>query len=477
MADDRAKRLVAALREVLSPRHLLVADDEMAPYLVDWRGQTRGDALCVARPATTREAAAVVRACAESGVPIVPQGGNTSLCGGATPDTMRPAVVLSTARMNRIRGIDKATNAIVAEGGCTLAAVQDAALSADRLFPLGLGSEGSCQIGGAVSTNAGGTAVLRYGNVRDLVLGLEVVLPDGAIWDGLRTLRKDNTGYDLKQLFIGAEGTLGVVTAAALKLVPRPRTRAFAWIGVASADQAVGLLGFAQERFDAGLTAFELLSNNQVELAVGYLPGVRYPLETRSPWHVLLELSEARQDAAPADVLLAALTEAAEEGRTADATIAQNEAQIEAFWRLRHAVSDANVAHGMSVTLDIAVPTSTIAGFLEDADADVARHFAGAEVLIVAHLGDGNIHYIVQYPWERWNALPDPRAVRADILARINDLAIAHRGTFSAEHGIGQKLKGEMARYRSPIELRMMRAVKDALDPRGLMNPGKLLPD
>jgi FAD/FMN-containing dehydrogenase len=477
MADDRAKKLLAALRDVLSPQHLLVGDDEMAAYLVDWRGQTRGVALCVARPATANEAAAVVRACAECGTPIVPQGGNTSLCGGATPDAVRRAVVLSTARMNRIRGIDRATNAIIAEAGCTLAAVQQAALSADRLFPLGLGSEGSCQIGGAVSTNAGGTAVLRYGNVRDLVLGLEIVLPDGEVWNGLRTLRKDNTGYDLKQLFIGAEGTLGLVTAAALKLFPRPRTRAFAWIGVASAERAVGLLGFAQERFDAALTAFELLSDNQVELAVGHLPGVRYPLEARCPWHVLLELSAARQDAVPEGDLVAALAEAAEEGRTADATIAQNEAQIEGFWRIRHAVSDANLAHGMSVTLDIAVPTSEVAGFLEDADAEVARRFSGAEVLIVAHLGDGNIHYIVQYAWDRWKALPDPQTVRSEIFARINDLAMAHRGTFSAEHGIGQKLKGEMARYRSPVELRMMRAVKDALDPRGLMNPGKLLPD
>jgi FAD/FMN-containing dehydrogenase len=476
MSENRAT-LLAALRDALSSRHVLVEDEQMAPYLVDWRGQIRGAALCVARPGTTAEAAAAVRACATHGVPIVPQGGNTSLCGGATPDQSRHAVVLSTARMNRVREVDRQTNAVTVEAGCTLAAVQQAALGADRLFPLGLGSEGSCQIGGVVSTNAGGTAVLRYGNVRDLVLGLEVVLPDGDIWDGLRCLRKDNTGYDLKQLFIGAEGTLGVVTAAALKLFPRPRARVFAWIGVASLDRAVELLGITQERFDAALTSFELLSDNQVDLAVGNMPGARYPLGRHCPWHVLLELSAVRRDAAPADGLDAALAEAAEAGLAADATIAQNEAQIDGFWRLRHAVSDANVAHGMSVTLDVAVPASEIVGFLEEADAVVARHFPGAEVLIVAHLGDGNIHYIVQYAWDVWHALADPQAVRADIAARIHDLAMAHLGTFSAEHGIGQKLRSELARYRSPVELRMMRAVKDALDPRGLMNPGKLLPD
>ena len=477
MGKAPADGTVAALQEILPPANLLVGEDEIAPFLVDWRGQTRGHALCVALPATTGQAAAVVRACAAAGVAIVPQGGNTSLCGGATPDLRRPSVVLCTARMNRIRAVDKATNAMVVEAGCTLATVQEAAASADRLFPLSMGSEGSCQIGGAVSTNAGGTAVLRYGNVRDLVLGLEAVLPNGDVWDGVRTLRKDNTGYDLKQLFIGAEGTLGIITAVGLKIFPRPRDQAHAWVGVASPDGAVALLGFMQERFDAQLTAFEMLSGTQVELAVEHLPGGRYPVGTPYPWHILVELSAARPAADITQTLSDALAEAAEKGVAKDAVIAQSNAQADAFWRLRHAVSDANKAHGMSVTLDVAVPTSEASGFLADADAEVGRRFPGAEVLVVGHLGDGNIHYIVQYAWDRWNALADPASVRAEILARLHDIAMAHRGTFSAEHGIGQKLRGELARYRSPVELNMMRLVKQAWDPQGLMNPGKLLPD
>jgi len=469
--------VVERLRAILPGAGLIAGQADMAPYLTDWRGQVEGRGLCVALPTTTDEVAAVVRTCVTAGIPIVPHGGNTGLCAGATPDPQRPGVVLGLARMNRIRSIDRAANAMTVEAGCPLAAVQEAATGADRLFPLSMGSEGSCQIGGMVSTNAGGTAVLRYGNVRDLILGLEVVLPNGDVWDGLRTLRKDNTGYDLKQLFIGAEGTLGVVTAVALKMFPRPRDWAQAWIGLHSPEQATSLFGSLQERFDTRVTAFEMLSEAQVAKAVAYLPQARRPVAGPHRWHVLVELTDAQPAAGLVERLTEALAEAAEAGGVEAAAVAQSQAQADDFWRIRHCVSDANKADGVSVTADIAVPTSAVPGFLADADSEVERHFPEAEVLVVSHVGDGNVHYIVQYAWERWRALGDPDATRSEILARVHDLAINHHGTFSAEHGIGQKLKDELARYKSPVELRMFRLVKQAFDPEGLMNPGKLLPD
>ncbi|MCP5149187.1 MAG: FAD-binding oxidoreductase [Ectothiorhodospiraceae bacterium] len=468
--------VVDALAGALGAGDLLVDAEATARYLVDWRGLWRGRTHAVARPRSTDEVAAVVTACASHGVAVVPHGGNTSLCGGAIPAAAGDSVVLSLERMNRIRAVDRAGGTLVAEAGCTLAAVQAAAAAEGRLFPLSMGSEGSALIGGAISTNAGGTGVFRYGNTRDLVLGLEVVLPDGAVWNGLRALRKDNTGYDLKHLFIGAEGTLGVITAATLRLVPRPVEQALAWVALASPRQAVALLAAAQERFDTRLTAFELLNGAQVELVVSHLEAARRPLAGRHAWHLLVELSDPLAGSAMVEHLTDFLGEAAESGLVEDATIATSVRQAEGFWLIRHALSDVNRDHGVSVTLDVAVPVSAVPAFVAAADEVVGREFPLGEVLVVSHLGDGNVHYIVQFAHPVWARLEAPEDVRHAIFDRLHDVAIAHGGSFSAEHGVGAKLVTEMRRYKSPTELAMMRAVKSALDPTGLMNPGKVLP-
>ncbi len=459
--------LTATLAGIVGPANVLAEAVDLVPYLTDWRGRYRGAARCVVRPASTAEVAAVVRACAAAGAPIVPQGGNTSLCGAATPDDTGSAVVVSLGRLNRIVAVDASNDTISVEAGCTLAAVQEAARAADRLFPLALAAQGSCQIGGNLSTNAGGVQVLRYGNTRELTLGLEVVLANGEIWDGRRGLRKDNTGYDLKQLFIGAEGTLGIITGAVLKLFPLPRTQTTCWLNALSPAAAVDLLNSAKSAFDAQLTAFELISEASLALVLKHIPNTSRPTAPAS-WYILAEFS----DAAPAAVeqWLAGRLEA---GVVADAAIAHSGMQAKKLWALRENISEAQKIEGISIKHDIAVPVSRIPEFLAQADAALERAFPGIRVVAFGHVGDGNLHYNLFRPDAQENTAfiaSQPAVNRI-----VHDVVHALNGSISAEHGIGQLKREELLRYKSPVEMALMRSLKQALDPRGLMNPGKIL--
>lgn len=459
--------LAAQLADIVGAANVLVDSVDTAPFLTDWRGRYRGAAQCVVRPGNAEEVAAVVNACVEAGVPIVPQGGNTSLCGAATPDQSGRAVVVSLSRMNRILAVDPKNNTISVEAGCTLAAIQDAARAVDRLFPLALASEGTCQIGGNLSTNAGGVQVLRYGNTRELTLGLQVVLPNGDLWDGLRGLRKDNTGYDLKHLFIGAEGTLGIITAAVLKLYPLPRTQTTCWLNVASPAAAVDLLNQAKNAFDAQLTAFELVSEASLALVLKNIPATTRPTES-SPWYVLAEFSDA--DPAAVERWLGEQLAA---GTVADGVLAASEAQAKKLWALRENISEAQKIEGVSIKHDIAVPVSRIAEFLARADAALAAAFPGIRVVAFGHVGDGNLHYNLSKPDAQENALF--LASQPEVNRIVHDAVHALNGSISAEHGIGQLKREEILRYKSTVEIELMRTIRQALDPRGLMNPGKLL--
>jgi FAD/FMN-containing dehydrogenase len=459
--------LTATLAGIVGPANVLAEAPDLAPCLNDWRGRYRGAARCLVRPASTAEVAAVVSACAAAGAPIVPQGGNTSLCGAATPDDTGNAVVVSLGRLNRIVAVDASNDTISVEAGCTLAAVQEAAHAANRLFPLALAAQGSCQIGGNLSTNAGGVQVLRYGNTRELTLGLEVVLASGEIWDGRRGLRKDNTGYDLKQLFIGAEGTLGIITGAVLKLFPLPRTQTTCWLNALSPAAAVDLLNSAKSAFDAQLTAFELISEASLALVLKHIPDTSRPTAPAS-WYILAEFS----DAAPAAVeqWLAGRLEA---GAVADAAIAHSGIQARKLWALRENISEAQKIEGISIKHDIAVPVSRIPEFLAEADAALEKAFRGIRVVAFGHVGDGNLHYNLSTPDAQENAafLASQPAVNRI----VHDAVHALNGSISAEHGIGQLKRAELLRYKSPVEMALMRSIKQALDPRGLMNPGKIL--
>jgi len=464
--------LISELKQLLGERHVLTAADDLAPFCTDWRGRYSGGALCVALPGSTEEVAAVVRACAASGVagvPMVPQGGNTGLCGGATP--VGGEVVVNLRRMNRIRGVDAENNSITVEAGCTLHAVQEAAREADRLFPLSLAAEGSATIGGNLATNAGGVQVLRYGNARELTLGLEVVLADGRIWNGLRALRKDNTGYDLKHLFIGAEGTLGLITAATLKLFPRPRTQATAWVAVPDPASAVRLLGRLRDAAGDNVTAFEIVGRPAFELVLRHIPNARDPLAGKPAWQVLIELSGARDDLSAS--LEQALQEAAADGLVDDAALATSEAQTVALWALRENVSEAQKIEGVSIKHDIAVPVSRIAEFIARADAALLVAFPEVRIVCFGHIGDGNLHYNQSKSDVQSNSEFIAQTAAANRI--VHDLVHELGGSISAEHGLGQLKREEILRYKSGTEMDLMRAVKLALDPRGLMNPGKLL--
>jgi len=471
MTDEQATA-TDGLRGVFSGR-LLTAAEDMAPFLTDWRGQWRGAARAVAQPDTAADVAAVVRWCAANGAPVVPQGGNTGLSGGATPDAGGRAVVVSLARMNRVRALDTLNNTITVEAGCVLKAVQAAAAEAGRYFPLSLASEGSCTIGGALSTNAGGVAVLRYGNARELCLGLEVVTPAGEVWDGLRGLRKDNTGYDLRDLFIGAEGTLGVVTAAVMKLFPAPAARLVAFVAVPSPDAALRLLDLAQNRLGPGLTAFELVSELCLELVLKRFEDARDPFAARSPWYVLVEATDLISEARAREALEALLAEAFEAELIADGTVAASLAQARALWALRENISEAQAAEGKNIKHDVAVPISRIGAFIEEAQAALARAFPGVRPVVFGHLGDGNLHFNVSppagQPHEAFAKL------RAEVNTVVHDLVAAFGGSISAEHGLGVLRRDEAARYKAPVEIALMRAIKQAIDPHGLMNPGKVL--
>ena len=453
------------LRQLLGPAYVLTAAADTAPYLTDWRGRYQGAALAVLRPGSVAEVQGVVRLCAAVGVPMVPQGGNTSLCGAATPDGSGEAVVISLGRLNRILEVDTANDTLTLEAGCTLAQAQAAAQAAGRLFPLALASAGSCQIGGNLSTNAGGVQVLRYGNTRDLTLGLQVVLPNGELFDGLRGLRKDNTGYDLKQLFIGAEGTLGIITAAVLKLYPLPETRTTCWLEVESPDQAVALLNRAKHAFDAALTAFELVSEIALGLVVRHIPGAQRPGAT-SPWYVLAEFSAV--DPRKVEDWLAECLGA---GAVRGGTVATSEAQTQKLWALRENISEAQKREGISIKHDISLPLSRIAEFIDRAGAALATEFPGSRVVAFGHVGDGNLHYNLSHPETAANAA---LLAQEDAVNRIvYDLVHACGGSISAEHGLGQLKRSEILRYKSPVEIELMRSLKKTIDVSGLMNPGK----
>lgn len=457
---------------IIGASRVLVAADDVAPFCTDWRGRYSGNALCVALPGSTEEVAAVVRACVAAGVAVVPQGGNTGLCGGATPTGGE--VVVSLRRLNRIRAVDADNNSITVEAGCTLHAVQEAAREADRLFPLSLAAEGSATIGGNLSTNAGGVQVLRYGNARELTLGLEVVLADGRIWNGLRALRKDNTGYDLKHLFIGAEGTLGLITAATLKLFPRPRTHATAWVAVPDPASAVRLLGRLRDAAGDNVTAFEIVGRPALELVLRHIPNARDPLLGKPAWQVLIELGGSSDMGGDLSATLErALEAAAEDGIVNDAVLATSEAQTAALWALRENVSEAQKIEGISIKHDIAVPVSRIAEFIARADAALRAAFPEVRIVCFGHIGDGNLHYNQSRSDAQSN---DEFIAQTGAVNRIvHDLVHELGGSISAEHGLGQLKREEVLRYKSQTEMDLMRAVKQALDPRGLMNPGKLL--
>jgi FAD/FMN-containing dehydrogenase len=461
--------LIDELRRLLGERHVLIAAGDVAPYCTDWRGRYTGSAQCVALPGSTEEVAAVVRACAAAGVAVVPQGGNTGLCGGATP--LGGEVVVNLRRMNCIRAVDADNNSMTVDAGCTLQAVQEAAAEADRLFPLSLAAEGSATIGGNLSTNAGGVQVLRYGNARELTLGLEVVLADGRIWDGLRALRKDNTGYDLKHLFIGAEGTLGLITAATLKLFPRPRMHATAWVAVPDPAAAVRLLGRLRDAAGDNVTAFEIVGRPALDLVLKHIPNARDPLLGKPAWQVLIELSGSRDDLSA--TLEQALEAAAEDGIVDDAVLAASGAQTVALWALRENVSEAQKIEGVSIKHDIAVPVSRIAEFIARADAALQAAFPQVRIVCFGHIGDGNLHYNQSRPDAQSNT--EFIAQTGAVNRIVHDLVHELGGSISAEHGLGQLKREEVLRYKSATEMDMMRAVKQALDPRGLMNPGKLL--
>ena len=464
--------LIERLSALVGAENVLVSNAATAPYLSDWRGRYHGAACCVVRPGNVRDLAAVVGACVEARVSIVPQGGNTSLCGAATPDTSGEAVIVSVSRLNRIRAIDPANNTMTVEAGCVLASVQEAAAQVGRLFPLSLASEGSCQIGGNLSTNAGGVQVLRYGNARELTLGLEVVLPNGEIWDGLRGLRKDNTGYDLKHLFIGAEGTLGIISAAVLKLFPLPQTSATAWLAIASPTHAVALLGALQAAFGSSLTACELISDVALGIVLKHIPGTRPPLSS-SPWYLLVELSGGGTERALHESLESFLGDALESGAIGDAALAQSSEQAKRLWSLRENIGEAQKIEGLSIKHDISVPISRIPEFIERADRTLIEAFPSIRIVAFGHIGDGNLHYNQSSTESGTNdafiaAQPDVNRIVYDL---VHDLG----GSISAEHGIGQLKREELLFYKEPVEMDMMRAVKKALDPQGLMNPGKVL--
>jgi FAD/FMN-containing dehydrogenase len=445
----------------------------MEPYLTDHRGLYRGRSPVVVRPATTEEVAEVVRLCGEAGVAIVPQGGNTGLVGASVPHEHGREILLSLGRLNRIREVDARNDTLTAEAGCILAEVQAAAAEADRLFPLSMASEGSCQIGGVLSTNAGGTAVLRYGTARELMLGLEVVLADGRVLDMLTGLRKDNSGYDLKQLFVGAEGTLGIITAAVWKLFPRPRQIETALAAVRDLEAMIELLVRARAASGDSVTAFEMIPRLGVDLVLRHIPGAADPLDQRYDHYVLIELSSAQAEAQLARRLEDLLAGAMKDGLVLDAAIAASEAQRQGLWRLREAIPEAQRCEGGSIKHDIAVPVSALPEFVARATGQVTREMPGLRVVAFGHAGDGNVHFNLTQPegadraaflekWEFFNRI-------------VHDLAVELGGTISAEHGIGRLKRDELARYRSATELELMRRLKSALDPKGIMNPGKVI--
>ena len=447
-----------ALSGIVGKSNVLTSPEDTKPYFTDWRRQYSAAAECVVRPASTAEVARVVALCAREGVAVVPQGGNTGLSGGCVPTGERREIVLALGRMNRILEMDPLNDTATVEAGCILAAVQEAADRAGRLFPLSLAAEGSCQIGGNLSTNAGGVNVLRYGMAREQVLGLEVVLPDGRVWNGLRSLRKDNTGYDLKQLFVGAEGTLGIITAAVLRLYPKPTASAIAWIEVSNPRRAVELLAQLRRKCGDRLSAFELLSRSCVDAVLAHRPSIKDPLPGSGAWYVLTQLDDSGSHAELEERLAAAI------GEGYNAVIAKNASEAKALWGIRETIPEAqftNVKH------DVSVPISKTPDLIERAERELRAAWPEVRMFAFGHVGDGNIHL---------NVGPETLvAERAAVNRIVYDIVAGLGGSISAEHGLGQLKRGEILRHKDPVEMDLMRSLKRALDPRGLMNPGKVI--
>lgn len=463
------------LRQIVGAAHVLT-DGDLAAWEQDWRKRVQGKALAVVRPADTAQVAAVVKACAEARVALVPQGGNTGLSVGSTPDASGTQIVLSLTRLNRVRHIDRDNLSFTVEAGCILQSLQETAEKHGLLFPLSLAAEGSCTIGGNLGTNAGGTQVVRYGNTRELCLGLEVVTPQGEIWDGLKGLRKDNTGYDLRDLFIGSEGTLGIITAATMKLFPQPAAQLTAWAAVPSMEAAVRLLGMAHQHLGAGLTGFEVMGQFALSLVAKHMPQLRVPFagQEDAPYCVLLENSDSESEAHARERFEHLLELAFEDGCVLDAVVAESLAQAHELWHIRESIPLAQAEEGLNIKHDISIAASRIPAFVAHTDALLQREIAGVRLVNFGHLGDGNLHYNVQAP-----ADGDPKAFLREQEERVNHLVYeavaAFGGSFSAEHGVGALKVDKLEKYQSPVALSMMRAIKNALDPLGIMNPGVVL--
>ena len=472
-----AHALLEQLRQICGAPHVLTADDpatDLSPWEQDWRKRVRGRALAVVRPGNTAQVADVVKACAAHQTPIVPQGGNTGLVVGGVPDSSGTQIVLSMARMNAVRAIDPANLTLTVEAGCVLQNVQTAADEAGFLFPLSLGAEGSCTIGGNLGTNAGGTQVVRYGNTRELCLGLEVVTAQGEIWHGLSGLRKDNTGYDLRNLMIGSEGTLGIITAATLKLFPKPAAQLTAWAAVPNLQAAVQLLGLAHQRLGPGLTGFEVMGQFALGLVDKHYPQLRVPLWQNTPWCVLLENSDNENEAHARSQFEALLESALALGCVSDAVVAENLSQAQGLWHIRESITLAQAAEGLNIKHDISIPVSLIPAFVAETDALLAREFPGVRMVDFGHLGDGNLHYNVQAP----EGVDGPTFLRENeerVNTWVYDQVAKFQGSISAEHGVGELKAGKLPHYKDPTALAMMRAVKKALDPQNLLNPGRVL--
>ena len=473
---DTPETFLLRAGELLGPRGLSRDPELVQPWLTDWRGRYTGRAIALASPASTEQVAQLVRLCAEFAIPIVPQGGNSGMCGGATPDESGTAILLSLRRMNVIRRLDPATREAVCEAGVILQTLHEAAAAEGLRFPLTLGGKGSATIGGLVSTNAGGTQVLRHGSMRAQVLGIEAVLADGGVFDALTPLKKDNRGFDLKQLLIGSEGTLGIVTAATLRLLPALADRAVLWAGIASVADAPRLLAHAERIAGDALEGFEIMPRHSLEAVLAHVPGSRNPLAEPHAWHVLIELAADATHANALPTLAQKLLESAfEAGLVEDATIAANEAQAEAFWLVRDEIAPAERALGPAMQHDISVPVAAMADFIEQTAPQIEARFPGSKVVAFGHLGDGNVHYHVLAPegavrgrWEDGEGKV--------ISHLVHDLVTQWKGSISAEHGIGQLKRDELGRLGDPVQLQLMRSVKQALDPHGLLNPGKLVP-
>lgn len=474
MANPPSPALIDRLAQILGPKGFTADPDAMAPWLTDWRGRYRGAVAAMLSPASTKEVVEIVRLCAEARVALVPQGGNSSMVAGATPSEDGSAILLSMRRISMIRSVSPQANLAICDAGVILSDLHDAAEAAGRRFPLSLGAKGSATIGGLVSTNAGGTQVLRFGTMRGLVRGIEAVLPDGSLFNGLAGLKKDNQGYDLTQLLIGAEGTLGVVTAAGLKLVPAVGTRAVAWVGLSSPQKALTLLRLLEDNMGDSIEGFELVPRAALELVLSHVPGTRAPLGGPHEWHVLVEATAPRGAADPSDRLVQGLSEAMERDIAEDAVMAAGETQALAFWRIRDGISEAERKDGPAAKHDISVEAAHMPAFMVETSADVEARFPGTRVIAFGHLGDGNVHFNVRAPagaGAEWLELDAP-----SVTSFVHDRVVAAGGSISAEHGIGQMRLAELARVGDPARLAALRAIKNALDPHGIMNPGKLVP-